>query len=351
MDVTCQIGQTARVQDGPYMRKILIYFSVGLVLPLMIFQTRAQAAAAYPANGLYRAVVPVASAGAQARDRAFTQALYVVLARLSSQTSGDLQALASELPPPSTLVKDYSYLGGVDQHYRLRVRFDASAVSGLARALGLSIWPGPRPPVLAIISVNGRPLGHAATAALVSVGVDRGLRFVLPGPVSPDPSALIQGDPQALDALAKDYRTGLALIGTIRNGQATWTLVIGGQVATWQEQGIAAIDMIQAGAVQAANQLLQRFAATPGVGAAGLTGSLWVSGLQSATDFARLMFLLRSDPRIRTVQPQQAQANGLQLSLGLDAPLTVITDDLAASGHLVMAPTHRGTEMALRWVR
>ncbi len=333
------------------MRKLLTYFSVWLVLPLIIFQVRAQAVTVRSANDLYRTVVPVASAGAKARDQAFTQALYVVLARLSSQTSADLQALASELPPPSTLVKDYSYLGGGDQHYRLRVRFDASAVSGLARALGLSIWPGPRPPVLAIISVNGQLLGRAAAAALKSAGAARGLQFVLPRSVTPNPSALIHGDPQALDTLAKDYRTGLALIGTVQSGQAIWTLVIGGQVVTWQGQGVTATDMIQAGAMQAANQLLQRFAATPGAGAVGVTGSLWVSGLQSAVDYVRLMSLLRSDPRILSVQPQQAQANGLQLSLGLDAPLTVITDDLAASGHLVIAPTHLGSELALHWVR
>jgi len=248
-------------------------------------------------------------------------------------------------------VKDYGYLGGVDQHYRLWVRFDASAVSGLARALGLSIWPGPRPPVLAIISVDGQPLGRAAAATLISAGAARGLQFVLPGSVTPDPDALIQGNPQALGALAKDYRTGLALIGTVQSGQAYWTLVIGGQVVTWQGQGVTVTGVIQAGAVQAANRLLQRFAVTPGAGAAGVTGSLWVSGLRSAVDFARLMSLLRSDPRILSVQPQQAQANGLQLSLGLDAPLTVITDDLAASGHLVIAPAHLGSELALRWVR
>ncbi len=333
------------------MRNLLTYFSVWLVLPLLIFQAPAQAVTVRPANDLYRTVVSVASAGAKARDQAFTQALYVVLARLSNQTPADLRALAAELPPPSTLVKGYRYLGGVDQHYRLWVRFDASAVSGLARALGLSIWPGPRPPVLAIIRVNGQPLRRAAAAALKSAGAARGLQFVLPGSVTPDPGALIQGDPQALGILAKDYRTGLALIGTVQSGQATWTLVIGGQVATWQGQGTTATGVIQAGAIQAANQLLQRFAVTPGMGAVGVTGSLWISGLRSAVDFARLMSLLRSDPRILTVQPQQAQADGLQLSLGLDAPLTVITDDLAASGHLLIAPAHPGSELALRWVR
>ena len=99
----------------------------------------------------------------------------------------------------------------------------------------------------------------------------------------------------------------------------------------------------------AADRLVARFAAAPAQ-AGGTVGRLWVGDLRSARQYAALMLLLRSDPRIRAVRPLQADGDSLLLSLQLDVPLTTVAADLAASGHMVNAGAQPGADVALDWV-
>lgn len=312
------------------------------------------ATAACADDALYSASVPLADTSAGARDQAFAQALGAVLGHLTGDPTVVAQpGVAAALKNAPALVQQYRYAQGAPgTPLMLAVSFDPGALQRLARDLALPIWPGPRPPVLAVLSgANGVPLTAAQVAPLLAAGSDRGIAFVLPvaGAPAPDAGALAQGDPAALAAAAVQYHTGLVLVGQLGAARADWTLIIGGQTQTWQGRGGDAGAQLGDGAATAARRLAQRFAAAPAVANA-QQATLWVSGLRSARDYATLIGTLRRDPRVRGLQPLQAQGDGLLLGLNLDVPLSSVSDDLVAGGRLVPAAAHPGAELALRWV-
>lgn len=331
------------------MRKSLV---PALVLLLALLSGLATAAAAD--DTLYSASVPLANTSAGARDQAFGQALGAVLGHLTGDPTVVAQpGVTAALKNAPALVQQYHYVqaptGGA---LSLAVSFDPDALQRLARDLALPIWPGPRPPVLAVvIGADGTPLTAAQAAPLLAAGSDRGIGFVLPaaGAAAPDAAALAQGDPTALAAAAAQYHTGLVLVGQLGAARASWTLIIGGQAQAWQGRGGDPDAQLGDGAATAARRLAQRFAAAPAAANA-QQATLWVSGLQSGRDYATLIGTLHRDPRVRCLQPLQAQGDGLLLALDLSVPLANVSDDLVASGRLVPAAAHPGAALALRWV-
>ena len=312
------------------------------------------ATAACADDALYSASVPLADTSAGARDQAFAQALGAVLGHLTGDPTVVAQpGVAAALKNAPALVQQYRYVQGAPgTPLMLAVSFDPDALQRLARDLALPIWPGPRPPVLAVLSgANGVPLTAAQAAPLLAAGSDRGIGFVLPaaGAPAPDAAALAQGDPAALADAAAQYHTGLVLVGQLGAARASWTLIIGGQAQAWQSRGGDADAQLGDGAATAARRLAQRFVAAPAAANAQQT-TLWVSGLRSARDYATLIGTLRRDPRVHGLQPLQAQGDGLLLALDLGVPLTNVSDDLVASGRLVPAAVHPGAALALRWV-
>ena len=331
------------------MRKSLVPATV-LLLALLLGLATAAAAD----DTLYSASVPLADTSASARDQAFAQALGAVLGHLTGDPTVVAQpGVTAALKNAPALVQQYRYTPATTgSALSLTVSFDPGAMQRLARDLALPIWPGPRPPVLAVISgVNGTPLTAAQAAPLLAAGSDRGIRFVLPaaGSPTPDAAALAQADPTALAAAAAQYHTGLVLVGRLGAARTDWTLVIGGQAQVWQGRGGDATTQLGDGAATAARRLAQRFAAAPAAVNA-QQSTLWVSGLRSARDYATLIGTLRRDPRVRGLQPLQAQDDGLLLGLDLSVPLANVSDDLVASGRLVPAAAHPGAALALRWV-
>lgn len=331
------------------MRKSLV--PATLLLLALLFGLATAAAAD---DTLYSASVPLTDTSASARDQAFAQALGAVLGHLTGDPTVVAQpGVAAALKNASALVQQYHYVqaptGGV---LSLAVNFDPGALRRLARDLALPIWSGPRPPVLAVLTgADGTPLTAAQAAPLLAAGSDRGIRFVLSaaGAPAPNATALAQVDPAALAAAAAQYHTGLLLVGRLNTVRADWTLIIGGQAQTWQGRGGDASAQLGDGAATAARRLAQRFAAAPAAANA-QQATLWVSGLQSARDYATLIGTLRRDPRVRGLQPLQAQGDGLLLALDLSVPLGNVSDDLVASGRLVPAAAHPGAALALRWV-
>ena len=323
--------------------------AIGLTVLLLLCAACGGVARASAA--LYHATVPVADTTSVARNQAIVQAAAAVLVRLSGNPQVmALPDVAAALSNAPSLVNDYRYAQGPAGALMLEVGFDPQALLGLARQLALPIWPAPRPPVLAEISFNGQPLDAATAAPLLAAGAARGIEFVLPQAGAPAATALRAADPTALDALARQYRTGLALIGNITPGGGSWTLVMGAASKTWQAPPSSIADMLAAAGNASADRLLARFAAAPGA-ASGVPEHLWVGHLRSAKDYAALMALLRRDPRIRAALPMQASGNSLMLTLRLDAPLTTVAADLAASGHLVNAAAQPGADVTLDWVR
>jgi hypothetical protein len=87
------------------------------------------------------------------------------------------------------------------------------------------------------------------------------------------------------------------------------------------------------------------------VAAAGGSGTVWVDGLNSATDFATMLSTLRGSPQLHNVVPVAAQNDGVLLQLDYDAPLPEVLNALIASGHLQTAPAHPGADASLHWIR
>lgn len=84
--------------------------------------------------------------------------------------------------------------------------------------------------------------------------------------------------------------------------------------------------------------------------AAGGSGTVWVDGLDSATDFASMLSTLRQSPQLHNVVPIAAQNDGVLLRLDYDAPLPEVLNALIAGGHLQTAPAHQGADASLHWM-
>lgn len=328
---------------------------LSLLAALLLLTTTAMPLRAAEDPGLYDGEAPVADTSDAQRDQAFDAALAQVLVKLSGDRDVAVRpGVADALAQASTLVQQYQYRkDAATGALRLEAHFDPAAVRRLAGSLKLAVWPGPRPPVLAAIrGADGALLDAQQAAPLVQAGVERGLRFAFPaGTDVPDAAALSAGDEGALARVARDYRTGLVLIGTLGANNAAWILVGGGTPQRWQDSGNPASLLANAGEA-AADRLIPRFAAAPaGAGGSGGSATLWVSGIQSSADFAAMLAQLRQDAQVRGAVPVAAQGDGVLLQVRFEGDLAGMLGDLAASGRMLPAAAHPGADAALRWLR
>src|SRR5690606_12095002 len=148
------------------------------------------------ASGTYEAEVPVNSQSDADRPGALARALGVVLGKLSGDRSavgrpGVAQALrgAKDMVAGYDYRQDQSVAASGAPSYRtvLVARFRQDDVDGLAAALGLPVWPQPRPkPVvwLAIDDGSGPRLVSVqqsnAARPLLDRAIERGFRLGLP---------------------------------------------------------------------------------------------------------------------------------------------------------------------------
>lgn len=89
-------------------------------------------------------------------------------------------------------------------------------------------------------------------------------------------------------------------------------------------------------------------AASVATGAGG-SGTLWVEGLNSTSDFAALLSTLRRSPQLHNIVPVGAHNDGVLLQLDYDAPLATVLTTLISAGHLQAAPAHLGADASLHW--
>ena len=78
--------------------------------------------------------------------------------------------------------------------------------------------------------------------------------------------------------------------------------------------------------------------------------TFWVSGLDSAMDYANLLNVLRADPSVRSVATLGAENGGMLLLVKSAMPADALAANLAASGKLIRGPAHAGTDASLRWL-
>jgi len=297
----------------------------------------------------YTVVVPVSDTSEAQRDQAFGTALAQVLARVSGgQDLRGKPGYDDALKNAPGMVQQYQYQRGTGTPpgLLLQATFDSGAVHRAIAQMGASS-AGVKPPVLLVVrDAGGKLLGQDALAALASAAGQRGYNVAYAdSSVLPDPAKLAAADPAALATVTGQYHTGLVLLGQLHQGSADWTLVSGGQPQQWTDQATSTDILLG----NAGNAMADRIGRQLNViGGGTVEGKLWVSGLNSAMDYASMLSTLRADPAVLSVTTLGAQDDGALLDVKVNLPLPALAADLTASGRLLQAPAHDGADVSLR---
>ncbi|WP_158881958.1 DUF2066 domain-containing protein [Rhodanobacter sp. L36] len=297
----------------------------------------------------YSVIVPVADISDAQRDQAFTTALGQVLARVAG--GQDLRSnggYGDALKNAGSIVQKYQYQRAATG-MTLAVDFEPGSVRRLVSKLGVAS-AGIKPPVLLIVQHDDGKLFHQpALTSLMSAAAARGSNVVFPDPSNaPDPVKVAAADPATLAAINQDYHTGLILVGKVHEGSADWTLISGGQQQHWTNQGATDDALL----TDAGNGLVDRLGKQLNVIGAGATeGKLWVSGLESAMDYAALLTTLRGDSSVQLVTTIGAQNDSVLLDVKATLPMNGLAANLAAGGRLLLqGEAHEGADASLRWL-
>ncbi|MCW4453483.1 DUF2066 domain-containing protein [Flavobacterium sp. MXW15] len=293
------------------------------------------------ASGTYEAEVPVNSQSEADRNGALARALGSVLGKLS----GDRSALTRPGVPQALrnardYVESYDYrqdqgtsaTGAPSFRTMLVARFRAEDVDGLAAALGLPVWPQPRPkPVvwLAIDDGSGPRLVSVqqsnAARPLLDRAVERGFRLGLPTGGAAEQAlvgAIWRQDIAAVARASARYSPPMQLVGKLYRAPgggwvADWVFVDGGrELSRWSTRETDARRTMAGGADGAADALVKRYAKAGAVGAHGVY-RIVVSGLYNADDYLRLASTLQGIAVVRSIVPVRAAGDTLELDLEL----------------------------------
>lgn len=314
-----------------------LLLAVALVAPVQAQRVEGDNARA---QGLYEAEVPVGSQSDAARGPALSRALAQVLGKISGDASAASRpGVGQELRRAAQYAEHYDYrqdegvsaTGAPSFQTTLVVRFDREAVDGLAAALGLPIWPEPRPkPVLwlAIDDGSGPRLVSLQQNNVVRPVLDRarqrGYQLGLPRGSAAEQAgvgAIWRGDAAAIARLSARYQPPMQLIGKLQRAgsgwRADWTFVDNGRVLSeWTSEHADARRAMSAGADGAADALVKRYARVAPVGEPGNYRVVF-TGLASSDDFIRLASTLQAMPVVRRAVPMRATADGVEYELEL----------------------------------
>ena len=337
----------------------------GLLLWLLLGLALLPAARAASVSNLYGAVVPVADRSQAETDRGVTQALGVVLVKLTGK-----RAILTEPAGRQLLGRAGSFVtvvgheaGGTEAGgYRLRVDFDARAVAGALRERGAVLWGAQRPQTYAWVVVedaDGRRFVPEATypelrdavndqaaargVPLARGSVDGGLAASLstfppaelltaivgdttPPPDTPTPVAAPVQPPRLAGHLTTT--DGLAWRGS-------WRIVIDGVATAWENSGDSAAAVAAAGVDQAADALGRHFA-NPAVFGGGVAGlELAVQGIASANDYGRVFSLLRGLDTVTALAVKRVSGSEVLFQLSARGGLPAVAQSLRLTTVLV----------------
>lgn len=320
------------------------------------------------AQGVYQAEVPVNGQGESDRNSGLARALGQVLAKIS----GDRGVMAkpgvgAELRNAKDYVDSYDFRqdqgvspsGAPTFGTVLVARFKPDAVNELAGALGLAVWPQPRPkPVLWLAIDDGsgpRLVGlqqaNAARSAL-NQAKSRGYALGLPAGNAAEQAlagAIWRQDVAAVARASSRYSPPMQLVGKLyRAGggwKADWVFVDNGKVLSkWSSSDSDARRAMASGADGAADALIKRYARR---GSAGLAGSYRVvfTGVDSADDYIRLSAALQRMAVVRKVTPVAAHGDAYEVDLelisGLQGFRRMVGDDAPFMGGEGDPPVYR----------
>lgn len=293
------------------------------------------------AQGVYDAEVPVNGQGETERNSAFARALAVVLGKLSGDRSAaGRPGVGAELRNAKNYVASYDYrqdqgtspTGAPTFRSTLVVRFTPAEVDSLMGALGLPVWPQPRPkPVvwLAIDDGSGpRLVGLSQTNAarpLLNRAVERGYKLGLPAGNAAEQAlvgAIWRQDSAAVARASAKYSPPMQLLGKLYRAKAggwvaDWVFVDNGKILSkWTSKNADARAAMAAGADGAAEALMKRYGKRGSASPAG-TYRVVFTGIDSADDYLRLSAALQGMSVVRKITPVRASGNTLEVDLEL----------------------------------
>ena len=292
------------------------------------------------AQGLYAAEVPVNSQNEAARNAGFSRALAEVLAKLSGDgAAASRPGVGRELRRAKEYVDGYDYRqdegvsasGAPSFSSKLVVRFREEDVDGLAAALGLPVWPAPRPkPVLWLAIDDGSGPRLVALAqnnvarSVLQRAKQRGFSLGLPSGSAAEQAAvgaIWRGDVAAIARLSSRYSPPMQLIGKLYRSKggwtADWTFVDNGRVLSkWSGSEGDARRAMATGADGAADALTKRYARHSPAGPPGKY-RVTFTGIDDGSDYVRLSALLQGMSVVRGMTPLRATPEGLEVDLEL----------------------------------
>ena len=292
------------------------------------------------ARGLYQAEVPVNGQGEAERQGGFARALGSVLSKLSGDRSAmSRPGVGAELRNARDYVEGYDYrqdqgtspTGAPTFRTTLVVRFDEDQVNGLAGALGLPVWPQPRPKPVVWLAINDgsgpRLMGlqHAnAARPLLNRAIERGYSLGLPAGGAAEQAlvgAIWRQDTAAVARASARYSPPMQLVGKLYRNKGGWTadwvFVDAGKVlAKWSVSDADARRAMASGADGTADALVKRYGKRGSAGPAG-TYRVLFTGIRTTDDYLRLTGHLQKMAVVRRITPVRASGDTLELDLEL----------------------------------
>ncbi len=352
-------------------RRIGMILSLGLAIAMVVPVAYAQRVEGdrAAASGIYEAEVPVNNQTDTERNNGLARALAQVLAKISGDRGATGRpGVGQELRRAKDYVASYDYrqdqgvssTGAPTFKSMLVVRFDRAKVDGIIGALGLPIWPQPRPkPVLWLAIDDGKgprlvSVGQSnAARAVLDRAIERGYRLGLPSGNAAEQAAvgaIWRGDTGAIARTSARYNPPMQLIGKLyRKGsgwKADWVFVDSGRVLSkWSTENNDARAAMSAGADGTADALIRRYARSSG--ASGPAGAYRIrfTGIDSADDYIRLMGHLQEISVVRKVRPISAGPDGLLLELDLISGLPGFRKMIGSRGLLVGSDSSEGSDL------
>ena len=332
-------------------REIRMAWMVGLVLGMLVAGMGAASAQRVEgdrasAEGIYQAEVAVRSQTESERNGGFARALVQVLGKLSGdRNSASRPGVGQELHSAKQYVEGYDYrqdegisptTGAPTYDTTLVVRFNQDKVDNMMAALGLPVWPQPRPKPVLWLAIDdghgprlvGLPQSNAARSVL-DRAIQRGFRLGLPNGTAAEQAAvgaIWRGDSAAVARLSSRYSPPMQLIGKLYRSAGGWTgdwiFVDSGRVLSkWTDEEHDARRAMVAGADGAADALVHRYAKAGTAGPAG-TYRVTFTGINSSEDFMRLSGYLQGVAVVRRITPVRATPESLEVDLELSTGLS-----------------------------
>lgn len=320
------------------------------------------------ARGVYQAEVAVNGQGEAERQGGFARALGTVLGKLSGDRGAmSRPGVGAELRNAKNYVASYDYrqdqgtspTGAPTFRTTLVVRFDEDEVDALAGALGLPVWPQPRPKPVVWLAINdgsgprlvGLPQSNAARP-LLNRAIERGFSLGLPSGSAAEQAlvgAIWRQDAPAIARASSRYSPPMQLAGKLYRNKggwtADWTFIDGGKVlATWSVSDPDARRAMSSGADGAADALVKRYGKRGSAGPAG-TYRVVFNGIASTDDYLRLMGYLQKMSVVKRITPVRASGETLELDLELVSGLSgfrrMLNDEAPFTGGDGEPPTYQ----------